>query len=157
VAQLKLVQISINNIENINIASFAMFISKAAMAHISGFANVALHKQRKEIPMKYVSKALLIALAAGSAITPQIAHAADEAITFKLKAIELESADSREKLLVRIKSKAKSECMARSSAFSFDAFACRKDLEAQWIAAIRNPALAALVNKDKRSMAIAAE
>jgi UrcA family protein len=156
-ARFKLVQISVNNLKNNNIASFAMFISKAAMALILPFANVALHKRRKEIPMKYVSTALLIAIASGAAITPQIAHAADGAITFKLRAVELESADSREKLLVRIKSKAKSECMARSSTFSVDAFACRKDLEAQWIAAIRNPALAALVTKDKRSMAIAAE
>jgi UrcA family protein len=107
--------------------------------------------------MKYVSTALLIAIAAGGVITPQIALAADEAITFKLKAVELESADGREKLLVRIKSKAKSECMARSSALYFDVFGCKKDLEAQWIAAIRNPALAALVSKNKGNLAIAAE
>jgi UrcA family protein len=107
--------------------------------------------------MKYVSTALLIAIAAGSAITPQIAHAGLDTITFKLKAAELETADAREKLLVRIKSKAKSECFARTSAFNFDVSRCSKDLESQWIAAIRSPALAALATKGKGSVAIAAE
>jgi UrcA family protein len=107
--------------------------------------------------MKYVSTALLVVIAAGGAITPQVANAGGDAITFKLKAAELETGSSREKLLVRIKSKAKSACLARHSSFYSDVSDCSKDLEAQWIAAIRSPALGALASKDKGNLAIAAD
>jgi hypothetical protein len=138
------------------IAKIATFIAKAAMVHIGAFANGALHKQRKEIPMKKFSTALLIALATCSAIAPQTAHAEDVA-TFKLKTRELDSVEGRTKLFARMKFSAKAECKRRSSSFYFDVAGCAKDLSAQWIAAIGNPALAALSSANGGRVAIAAD
>jgi UrcA family protein len=125
------------------------------MALISYFANVAAHKQRKEIVMNIVKKALLIAIVTSSVCTAHIAQANDGA-SFKLNASELETATGREKLLIRMKSEARKACTARSYSFFQDRLSCRDEVQAQWIDAIGNPALAALIRKGKNSLASAA-
>jgi UrcA family protein len=125
------------------------------MALVFCFANVAAHKQRKEVMMKYVNKAVLIAIAASSLCTTQIAQASD-AVSFKLKASELETAAGREKLLIRMKLEARAACNGRAFSFFQDRFSCKEDVQAQWVDAIGNPALAALIRKGKDSLASAA-
>jgi UrcA family protein len=118
------------------------------------FANVALHKQRKDLTMKHLKTVLMFAIAACSVNSAQAASAPDGE-SFRLKAYELETAEGRKKLLARMKSKAASACISRSYSFHQDTDACKKDLQTQWIAAIGNPALAALVRKGKDSFASA--
>jgi UrcA family protein len=105
--------------------------------------------------MTYAKTALMIAIAAGSLSTAHVAQAGD-VVSFKLKLFELESAEGRKKLLVRIKSKASLECFDRSSSFYYDRDACKEDLQTQWIAAIGDSRLAALVSKGKETLASAA-
>jgi UrcA family protein len=124
------------------------------MVIISIFVNVALHKRRKEISMKYISTALLMAVAAGNVITPQVAMAGDS-VTFKLKATELNSIAGRELLLTRIKSSAKKACMNQGNSAFYSLDYCRADIEAQWIKAIDNPTLTALVRKENVNIASA--
>ncbi len=107
--------------------------------------------------MKYVSTAILIAIASGSAMSPLVAKAED-IVTFKLKAVELDSSDGREKLLGRMKSKAKMACYGQS----FSPYGeiqtskqCRESLTSQWIAAIGSPALASLHRSGDASVAAA--
>jgi UrcA family protein len=125
------------------------------MALFFCFANVAAHKQRKEVTVKYFSKALMIAIAVGGVSTAQIAQAS-EGVSFKLKASELETASGREKLLARMKLEARAACSGLSFSFFEDRFSCKEDVQAQWIDAIGNPALAALIRKGKDSLASAA-
>jgi UrcA family protein len=124
------------------------------MALIFRFANVALHKQRKELPMKNVTIALLIVVSAGSLNTAQVAQAG-EVVSFRLKAAELQSTEGREKLLVRMRSNASAACSAQSYSYYSDRIACKKHLQAQWIDAIGNPALADLARKGKDKLASA--
>jgi UrcA family protein len=131
-----------------------MLVPKAAMVIISIFVNVALHKRRKEIPMKYITTALLIAVTAGSFITPQVAMAGDP-VTFKLQATELNSVAGREQLLVRIKSSAKKACMNLGFSAFYTLDTCRVDIETQWITAINNPTLTALVRNKSVNIASA--
>jgi UrcA family protein len=125
------------------------------MALVLGFANVAPHKMRKELTVKYFKRAVVIAIAAGSLNTAQFAQASDT-VSFKLKAFELETVAGREKLLIRMKSEAGAACLTQSYSFFQDRFACKEDLQTQWIDAIGNPALAAMMRKGKDSLASAA-
>jgi UrcA family protein len=116
-----------------------------------------LHRTNNErsLTVKYARTALMIAIAAGSLSTAHVAQAGD-VVSFKLKAFELESAGGRTKLLARIRSKAWSECSDRSSVFNHDRDACKQDLQTQWIDAIGDSRLAALVIKGKDNLASAA-
>jgi UrcA family protein len=124
------------------------------MAHFSIFDIVAVHKLRKELYMKYVSTALLIAIAASGAITPQVAIAGDP-VTFKLQATELNSAAGRAQLLIRIKSSAKKACTNQGYSAFHSLDYCRSDIETQWITAINNPTLTALVRNKSVNIASA--
>jgi UrcA family protein len=102
--------------------------------------------------MKIITAAVLIAVTSGAAFTPHVALARDS-VNFTLLSKELNGTESRKNLLARIKIKAKKACTHGSYSAYYQSDDCVKDIESQWIAAIANPALSALANKDNVSIA----
>jgi UrcA family protein len=102
--------------------------------------------------MKIITTAILIAISSGAAFTPLVARARD-LVDFTLLSKELDGTENRKNLLARIKIKAKKACAHGSYSAYYQSDDCVKDIESQWIAAIANPALSALANKDNVSIA----
>jgi UrcA family protein len=100
----------------------------------------------RKIVMKNISIAIALAMTSVTAIASQSAKA-QEAVTFKFNKIELESSDSRDQLLIRLKSVAKKACAKLNYSTYFTYYNCREDIESQLISKINSPALSALVNK----------
>jgi UrcA family protein len=109
--------------------------------------------------MKIVPTAILFAISLGSVNTSQIAKAEDK-VSFKLQAIELESIEGMETMLGRMKSEAKLACAGRTFSRNYalqTATECREDIQTQWIEAIGSPALEAHMLKNNVDVASASQ
>lgn len=91
--------------------------------------------------MKPIATASLIGLMTGAALFPTVAQA-EEVVKFEYLRSELQSMEGRQYLVKRIKTEARSVCRGSSvPPFDLSNKPCRRNVEAQWLAAIDSPAL----------------